>query len=102
VASHYSATPNPINEKHRAVQHKQHIPRGIRAHGNGGTAVRKRKAGRPTILTGELTRKICGLIEAANSIAVTCGLVGVSQSAFFEWQRRGDAGEEAFVQFSQA
>lgn len=57
---------------------------------------------RPRILNTALQGKIVKLLEAGVSITDTCQQVGISESAFFEWQQRGNNGETGFVEFAEA
>jgi hypothetical protein len=60
------------------------------------------KRGRRTLLNATLTKKICASLAAGDSIATACALSGVSKSSFFDWQRRGENGDEEFAEFSQS
>jgi hypothetical protein len=60
------------------------------------------KVGRRTILTKGLAARLCKIISEPCSIRSACESVGVSQSAFFSWIRRGEKGQgKLYVQFVQ-
>src|SRR5262249_32649714 len=64
--------------------------------------MKKPKLGRRALCTPEKTKKLCKLISAAGTIRTACEAAGVSESAFNDWIRRGDAGEKPFSQFAAA
>ncbi len=61
-------------------------------------------AGRkPTLETdSQLTERVCALLGEGLSIKSSCNLCGVSERAYHEWTRRGQAGEEPYVTFFDA
>ena len=60
------------------------------------------KRGRKGIRSPKLEKRLCAALSAANTIAVSCALCGVSQSGFYEWRRRGENGEPGFAEFSES
>lgn len=46
-------------------------------------------AGRNTICTPQLTREICEVLRGGNYVVTACDYVGLSESAYYEWHRRG-------------
>ena len=59
-----------------------------------------KKRGRPTKLNAELTRKICELLRDGISITATCDALGVSESKYFEWLKKGGGGRTTVRQIS--
>jgi hypothetical protein len=59
----------------------------------------KMKRGRPTKITGELVRRICGLLAKGSSISSACVQVGLSPASYFNWQQRAKQNEEPFARF---
>lgn len=62
-------------------------------------------AGRKGELTPELQQKIVQTLVAGATIKDTCMYVGISETTFFYWMRRGDRarkGDEKYVEFSQS
>ncbi len=58
---------------------------------------------KPTLaLQPELTKRICVLLGEGVSIKSSCNLCGVSERAYHEWTRRGQAGEEPYAGFFDA
>jgi len=51
--------------------------------------VPKRKRGRKTKLTPELTEKICALVRAHNYIETAAAYAGLSKNTLYDWLRRG-------------
>ncbi len=71
-------------------------------HDNGATIARKRKRplGRRTILDAKLTKQICDLLAAGNSIKTTMELMGRDESTYYDWIQKGEQGEKRiYVQF---
>jgi hypothetical protein len=64
--------------------------------------MKKRGRGRRTILNRALARALCKIIATPCTIRSACVSCGVSESAVYEWIRRGEAGERPFAQFVQA
>lgn len=63
--------------------------------------------GRKTKLTQELQDQICRVLRAGNYIEDTCAYVGIAESTFYEWVRRGERGwkidrEAGYSEFSEA
>jgi len=50
--------------------------------------------GRRSLLTPELTQKICGLIVAGTFEHVAAGACGISRHTFMEWMNRGEGRDE--------
>jgi hypothetical protein len=55
---------------------------------------RKRKAGRPSLLTPALTQKICSMIVAGAYDYAAAGACGISYHTFKEWMARGEGTDE--------
>jgi hypothetical protein len=65
-------------------------------------ALRKpRKLGRRTILDGNLTKRICGLLADANSIKTACEAVGIDESTFYDWIQKGEQGQKPYADFAK-
>jgi hypothetical protein len=60
------------------------------------------KRGRRTLLNAKLQKQICGYLSDCCTIRTACEASGISETSFFEWIRRGEAGERPFAQFTQA
>jgi hypothetical protein len=45
----------------------------------------KKKLGRKTLLTAHLQKKLCALLENANTVKTACGACGISERVFYEW-----------------
>jgi hypothetical protein len=60
------------------------------------------RAGRRTKLTIGLQRKLCAIIATPCTIRTACEACGISETSFYEWIRRGEAGEKPFSQFADA
>lgn len=58
-----------------------------------------KSTGRPSILSEELTERICKLIAAGDRPEVAAGVCGVGRRTYFEWMKRGEDGEEPFASF---
>lgn len=58
--------------------------------------------GRPSILTAELTKRICDLIVRNVSFRRACLACNISEAVFYDWRARGRAGEKQFVDFLEA
>jgi len=63
---------------------------------------KKRRAGRPTLCTRELTKKLCAVLEQANTIKTACALTGISEKNYFNWRAQGETGERDYVYFFQS
>lgn len=62
---------------------------------------------RPTKLTPELQRQICGLLEEGNFVETVCDYVGINKFTFYEWMKRGERAwqvdiDGGYVEFSNA
>ncbi len=58
---------------------------------------------KPTLeIDKQLTERICALLAEGLSIKSSCNLCGVSERAYHEWTRRGQAGEEPYAAFFDA
>ena len=57
------------------------------------------KRGRPTKITGELVRRICGLLAKGSSIRSACLQTGVCEASYYNWQNRAKANEQPFARF---
>jgi Winged helix-turn helix len=60
-----------------------------------------RKLGRRTILNAKLTKTLCDLLAAGNSIRTACEAVGIDESTFHDWIARSEQGEKQFIEFSK-
>lgn len=61
-----------------------------------------RERGRPTDCTPELADEVAAELEAVPSVRAACAVVGISQSAYYDWLSRADAGEGApFREFAE-
>lgn len=58
--------------------------------------------GRPSKLTGKVQKQIVKLLEMGVTIADTCAAVGIVDSTYYDWVKRGAEGDEAFSEFSDA
>jgi len=59
-------------------------------------------AGRPTSLTEELQTRVCDALRCGLEVEDACKLEGIGLSTYFEWRKRGAAGEEPYASFFQA
>jgi transposase len=60
-------------------------------------------AGRKTILTKELIHKFERLLSAGNYVVTTCGTLGVSQSAYYDWLKKGETAKNGlYAEFENA
>jgi hypothetical protein len=62
----------------------------------------KRREGRPTRCTPELTTEIAANIKSIGYLAIAAELVGVHRKLAYEWQQKGLAGEAEYVEFADA
>lgn len=53
-------------------------------------------------MTDPVQKEIVRLLELGVTIADTCAHAGIGERTYYDWVRRGEAGEEPFQQFSQA
>ncbi|WP_414469279.1 hypothetical protein [Methanobacterium sp. ACI-7] len=51
--------------------------------------VKKNKGGRPSKLTPEIQKDIVNLIKAGNYVDITCVIVGINKSTYYDWMKRG-------------
>lgn len=58
--------------------------------------------GRPTKLTDELRADLCEHIASPMAVRHACAMVGLGESTFFDWMKRGADGEPGFAEFSEA
>lgn len=63
--------------------------------------------GRSIKLTPELQDQICRLLAAGNYIETVCDLVGIHESTFYNWMKRGERGwkqdqDAGFLEFFKA
>jgi hypothetical protein len=56
-------------------------------------------SGRKTKLNKELTSEIIKRIRAGNYIKVACVAVGISQTAYFDWIKKGEDGISPYAEF---
>lgn len=59
-------------------------------------------AGRKTKLDRTVQNKIVKLLKTGVTVSDACQSVGIGERTFYDWMRRGEAGEEEYSQFSQA
>jgi len=59
----------------------------------------KPRRGRKTKLTSELHEQIVKYVEAGNYNKVACQAVDISEVTYYDWLKRGEAGEEPFLKF---
>jgi hypothetical protein len=59
-------------------------------------------AGRPTLLTSELSASICGRIADGLSFVDACRVNHIAEKTFYNWKERGETGEEPFFEFLQS
>jgi hypothetical protein len=63
-------------------------------------ALRKpRKLGPGTILNVKLTKEICEHLAKGNTILTSCGLVGISERAFYKWMEKAELEDEGGLHF---
>jgi hypothetical protein len=49
----------------------------------------KSKAGRPSLLSEELMKKLCDLIRSGVYVKTACQIVGIGTATYYEWMKRG-------------
>lgn len=59
-------------------------------------------AGRNTKLNKTLQNKIVKHLKTGATVADVCRHVGIAESTFYEWQKRGNEGDEEYSEFSEA
>lgn len=57
---------------------------------------------RPTKLNKTVQNKIIKVLRTGVSINDACAYVGIDETTFYGWMRRGEAGEQEFLQFFQS
>jgi hypothetical protein len=57
------------------------------------------KHGRPTKISRQLVRRICGLLAKGSSIKSACIQVGVCEASYYNWQQRAKQNERPFARF---
>lgn len=57
--------------------------------------------GRPIELTDALAIEIAGHLLSGNSIADSAAMVGIAESTYHDWIKRGESGESPFAEFSE-
>lgn len=57
---------------------------------------------RPTKLNQATQNKLVKLIKTGVSVEDACSFVGIGESTFYDWQQRGENGEDGFAEFSEA
>lgn len=67
-----------------------------------GQAKPKRKMGRPTECTPEMTAAIATDIERGMTLDDAAALNGINPSTLYEWRNRGDEGEQPYSDFAKA
>jgi hypothetical protein len=60
------------------------------------------KAGRKTLCTPALTKRLCKHISNACTVRSACEAEGILEKSFFEWLRKGDDGQVPYSAFSAA
>jgi hypothetical protein len=60
-----------------------------------------KKRGRPTKLNEALTNQICQLLSEGISITATCDALGVTESKYFEWMKKGEQDEQPYSKFRE-
>lgn len=63
---------------------------------------KKRKIGRKTKLTPETQSRIVQAIRGGNYIEVAARYAGIDPVTFWNWMKRGETGEEPFLNFFNA
>ena len=58
---------------------------------------RKRKQGRPPLLSEAVQKRLCRMLEAGSTINGACAILGVSSRSFRGWMQRGENGDEKFA-----
>lgn len=59
-------------------------------------------SGRPTKLNQQLQGKIVKLLKTGATVADTCQHIGIHRDTFYDWLKRGEAGEPKYSEFSDA
>jgi hypothetical protein len=59
------------------------------------------KLGRRTILDAKLTKQICDLLAAGNSIKTTMELIGRDESVYYDWINKGEQGQKPSADFAK-
>jgi len=58
--------------------------------------------GRPTKLNSTSQNQLVKLIKTGVTVDDACAYVGIHRDSFYEWMRRGEAGDELYADFSDA
>jgi hypothetical protein len=58
------------------------------------------KRGRKTLCDAALTKKVCAVLEKAQTIASACAVSGIGTTTYHSWIGRGEAGEAGFAEFA--
>lgn len=57
--------------------------------------------GRPKKLDDTVKKLLCDAIQLGNPVEVAVDYAGISESTFYEYMRRGEAGDPEYLEFSQ-
>ena len=57
---------------------------------------------RPTKLTADVQRTLVFALQEGATVEHACDYAGIHKDTFYEWLKRGDAGEPAYADFSDA
>lgn len=68
-----------------------------KAAGEGGGE--KRGPGRPTLCTPECTAEVCKWLASGCYVETATALAGISVGTYYDWKKRGEAGEAPFSEF---
>lgn len=60
-----------------------------------------RGKGRPSKITPELTERVCELIEKGLPYTLVCEAVGINESTFYDWIKKGEIGKKGYTDFSE-
>lgn len=58
--------------------------------------------GAPTKLTPELQQEIVGYLASGCYIETACAVAGIGKTSYYDWLKRGEAGEEPYAGFLNA
>ena len=61
--------------------------------------MKRETRGRKTRLGRALTKRICGLLAKGSTIKSACILCNIGERTYFDWQKRGKAGEQPYETF---
>lgn len=62
----------------------------------------KRGGGRPSKFSLDIQKRIAEALAAGNTREASARYGGIHPATFFDWMNKGEAGEEPFVEFSEA